>query len=259
MEYKHVTAEFESKVKTYIRNHIEAVQITDASQDQYKFDLTYHEVRIVTCVLWMYEWIMREGAKKILVVGDHTIIDWCLAHLKAIEGKEVLFTNCELREHFPYSANTFDLVIDFEVLEHLKDKQDATRDLFEFSGAYNLLGECARVLKPGKVMVLSTPNMVSLKSICRMFLKKHPYMFYKHVREYTPDDMRSMFPTCGMNVELLETINVWDTFEGDYSNFDFEQNVQWKENKAIMERMLADSPFDKTERGDDMFVVGRKK
>lgn len=64
--------------------------------------------------------------------------------------------------------NAFDRVISFQVIEHIED--DA---LF--------LSEIHRVLKPGGVALLTTPNR-------KMSLSRNPW----HVREYLPDELGSL-------------------------------------------------------------------
>jgi SAM-dependent methyltransferase len=54
-------------------------------------------------------------------------------------------------DRLPYDGGSFDLVTCTEVVEHLENYRHAIR-------------EAARLLKPGGVLVLSTPNVLSLKS-----------------------------------------------------------------------------------------------
>lgn len=73
-----------------------------------------------------------------------------------------------------FADNTFDLVASFETLEHVDDYEAMLREL-------------RRVLKPGGRLVLSTPNFpVNSPS----GVVTNPY----HVREFTYDQMRQMFP-----------------------------------------------------------------
>ncbi len=64
--------------------------------------------------------------------------------------------------------NTYDYVVSFQVIEHIKDDE-----LF--------LREIHRVLKPGGTALLTTPNR-------KMSLTRNPW----HVREYLPDELRSL-------------------------------------------------------------------
>jgi 2-polyprenyl-3-methyl-5-hydroxy-6-metoxy-1,4-benzoquinol methylase len=76
------------------------------------------------------------------------------------------------------NSNQFDAVVTFQVIEHIED------DL-EF------LKEIHRVLLPGAVMILTTPNRL-------MSLTRNPW----HVREYDPDAMRTVLESIFEQVDL---------------------------------------------------------
>lgn len=65
----------------------------------------------------------------------------------------------------PFADNTYDVVISFQVIEHIQDDK-----LF--------LSEIHRVLKPGGVALITTPNR-------RMSLSRNPW----HIREYLPQEL----------------------------------------------------------------------
>ena len=64
----------------------------------------------------------------------------------------------------PYEANRFDLVTCTEVIEHLENHRFAVREMF-------------RVLRPGGVLVVSTPNIINLKSRVRYLVFGFPGLF----------------------------------------------------------------------------------
>lgn len=61
------------------------------------------------------------------------------------------FTKADLNETLPYKNNFFDVVFCIEVIEHLKNPSQ-------------LVDEIHRVLKPGGILVLTTPNVDSIYS-----------------------------------------------------------------------------------------------
>lgn len=75
----------------------------------------------------------------------------------------------------PFADGKFDCVISFQVIEHIKQDR-------------RMIEEIARVLKPGGVMILSTPNRL-------MSLTRNPW----HIREYTSQEffdlLSGSFPT----------------------------------------------------------------
>ncbi|HLF34140.1 MAG TPA: class I SAM-dependent methyltransferase [Cyclobacteriaceae bacterium] len=80
------------------------------------------------------------------------------------------FQNCGFKQMtFPpltgIENNTFDSIISFQVIEHIKKDEDFLREIF-------------RVLKPGGTAMLTTPNR-------KMSLTRNPW----HIREYSPDEL----------------------------------------------------------------------
>jgi ubiquinone/menaquinone biosynthesis C-methylase UbiE len=75
-------------------------------------------------------------------------------------------------EHLPIAAASLDLVVAFEVIEHLRDPQGLVR-------------EVARVLKPAGVALLSTPDKATY-SDARQYV--NPF----HVREFYRDEFQEM-------------------------------------------------------------------
>ncbi|GAB4232622.1 MAG: hypothetical protein Tsb0034_05440 [Ekhidna sp.] len=66
---------------------------------------------------------------------------------------------------FPFEDNTFDTIVTFQVIEHIRDDQ-------------HFLQEIARVLKPGGQALITTPNI-------KMTLSRNPW----HEREYTAEQL----------------------------------------------------------------------
>jgi SAM-dependent methyltransferase len=65
----------------------------------------------------------------------------------------------------PFADNSFDVVITFQVIEHIQDD-------------FNFLKEIHRVLKPGGLAIITTPNRP-------MSLSRNPW----HIREYTGKEL----------------------------------------------------------------------
>lgn len=76
------------------------------------------------------------------------------------------------------NSNQFDAVVTFQVIEHIED------DL-------GFLKEIHRVLQPGGILILTTPNRL-------MSLTRNPW----HVREYDPDAMRQILESVFGQVDL---------------------------------------------------------
>lgn len=74
------------------------------------------------------------------------------------------------------SSNSYDFVITFQVIEHIKDD-------------FGLMKEIYRVLKPGGKLIISTPNK-------KMSLSRNPW----HIREYTVDEFKNLIGNYFTNV-----------------------------------------------------------
>jgi SAM-dependent methyltransferase/glycosyltransferase involved in cell wall biosynthesis len=113
---------------------------------------------------------------------------------------------------FPYPDGYFSTVLCCELLEHLENDP------------MHMMSEIYRVLKPGGILVLSTPNIVSLQSIAQVLKGAHPASFRRyarsrfgadpepgHSREYTPDEIRLLLADSGFIVLSVETIPYGET------------------------------------------------
>ena len=99
------------------------------------------------------------------------------------------------------NSNQFDAVVTFQVIEHLED------DLA-------FLKEIHRVLKPGGVLLLTTPNRL-------MSLTRNPW----HVREYDPTSMK----------QLLESVFGRVDLQGVFGNSVVME--YYEQNKASVQRL----------------------
>ncbi len=89
---------------------------------------------------------------------------------------------CFIKSFFPplkdLNDNTFDFIISFQVIEHIKnDKQ--------------FLEEVNRVLKPSGTAIITTPNI-------KMSLSRNPW----HIREYTADQLSTLANSLFSQVEM---------------------------------------------------------
>lgn len=113
---------------------------------------------------------------------------------------EVEFRRANLTEKLPYGDAEFDFVLAVEVMEHIADHEQFFR-------------EARRVLKPGGQLIVSTPNILSLKSRIRFLFSGFFYSFnpidrqrddgLQHVASLTVDQYRYV---AGRNGLTLETI-----------------------------------------------------
>lgn len=116
------------------------------------------------------EQLSLAGAKKVYgvdLVADS--IRYCQTHHAR---KNIIFKQGDLTR-LDFDDNFFDMVCTFETIEHIKDYQKA-------------IGEIYRVLKPGGMLIISTPN----KAVYSPDTKKPFYPFHFH--EFYLRDLKTM-------------------------------------------------------------------
>ncbi|GAC1594448.1 MAG: hypothetical protein NVS3B21_16450 [Acidimicrobiales bacterium] len=137
----------------------------------------------------------------------------------------------------PYAVASFDVVTAWEVLEHLG------RDPMSF------LRECNRVLRPGGLLILTTPNVVSSRSLRALMAGGHPYLWSqfqatgvadRHQREYSPNEISMLLDEAGFSTDGITTQYVWSEPDPD----------------AI--ELIRSHGHDPSHRGDDLVAVVRK-
>jgi len=156
---------------------------------------------------------------------------------------EIDLFNAE-KDPFPYPDESFSTVLCGELIEHLTEDP------------MHLMSEVNRILKPGGHLVLTTPNISSLRGIAAILVGYHPGVFSayirpgaegeveaRHNREYTPQELRQLVENSGFTITLLET-------------GPFRQTPRPEEGWVLT--LLDRFELPKDLRGDDVYVVGRK-
>jgi SAM-dependent methyltransferase len=106
------------------------------------------------------------------------------------------------QDAFPHAADSFDVVLCLEVLEHLAVDPMA------------MMAEVNRVLKPSGAFVLTTPNAVRYANVLSMVLGDQPlgwapfngYDHNRHNREYTPAEIEQLLRDAGLTPVEVTTI-----------------------------------------------------
>ena len=148
------------------------------------------------------------------------------------------------KDTFPYSCEYFSTVLCCELIEHL------------FEDPMHLMSEVNRILRPGGHIVLTTPNIASLRAASAVLQGFHPGFFpayirpsqtgevdARHNREYTPREISDLLLNSGFEVTLLET-----------GPFREEPTPELAWVSRLLERYLLSTEL----RGDGIYAVGRK-
>lgn len=148
------------------------------------------------------------------------------------------------RDRYPYPDEHYNTVLCCELIEHL------------FADPMHLMSEVNRILKPGGHLVLTTPNISSLRGVAAILQGYHPGFFpaylrpsdsedgdARHNREYTPREIRQLLENSGFTVTLLETGEFRDAPHPEFG---------WV--KDLLQRYWLDTE----PRGDGIYAVGKK-
>jgi glycosyltransferase involved in cell wall biosynthesis len=148
------------------------------------------------------------------------------------------------KDRFPYCDGHFSTVLCCELLEHLP------------SDPMHLMSEINRILRPSGHIVLTTPNIASLRALAGILQGFHPMLFpayirpnlsgetdARHAREYTPREIEDLLRNAGFEITLLDTGPFRDDPKPEFG---------WVEH--LLDRYI----LPKEHRGDGIYAVGRK-
>lgn len=141
-------------------------------------------------------------------------------------------------DRFPYSDESFDVVLFCEVIEHLQTDPVAA------------IEEIHRVLRPGGRLVLSTPNVARLENVARLIAGANiydPYSGYgaygRHNREYTRHELHRLL--------LYSGFRSIESFSADVHDHHADSFVDAAELTSLLQRRQPDL-------GQYLFVTAEK-
>jgi SAM-dependent methyltransferase len=148
------------------------------------------------------------------------------------------------KDVFPYEDGYFSTVLCCELLEHL------------VADPMHMMMEINRVLKLGGSLVLTTPNIASLRAVAGILQGFHPMLFpayikpseggatdARHNREYTANEIRALLENSGFDVVRIET-----------GPFRDEPTPEQRWVEHLLDRYM----LSREHRGDGIYAVGRK-
>jgi SAM-dependent methyltransferase len=137
-------------------------------------------------------------------------------------------------------AGAVDVVVAMEVLEHIHDRDTELPTEWRGTGTARMLGECRRVLRPGGVLFLTTPNAASTNVLHKILHHQPPMIYRPHVREYTTGEVRDMLKGAGFGAVKIATHDCWGT------------SMLASERQRLE---LLYGAYGKEDRGEDIFAV----
>lgn len=152
----------------------------------------------------------------------------------------------DLRKPSESFGDAWDVVICMEVIEHVHDI-DPTRHEWHGTGAHTMLCDAFRILKPGGLLFLTTPNAVSATVLHHAMRLAPPMLFRPHVREFAPYELDEVVRAAGFQITMRETFDVWNNA------------IQSSDHNRIIGFLRDYYPdTDPKLRGEDIFLLARK-
>ncbi|RYG94036.1 MAG: FkbM family methyltransferase, partial [Alphaproteobacteria bacterium] len=187
-----------------------------------------------------------ERSRKIVELGGHSRIG---VFAQTVFQSDYQAYESELRDRFNLPNGAFDCVLCLEVIEHIKDTAVSETTIeriasFNYSGVMNVLSEAFRVLRPGGVLLITTPNAASVDVIFKVMQGEHPHLFEPHVRELAPKQVKAFAERVGFHLEAFGTFFAWGTADED--------------TRSRILEFISQMGFDPSNRGDDAVYVLRK-
>ncbi|MFN4122585.1 MAG: class I SAM-dependent methyltransferase [Flavobacteriales bacterium] len=159
---------------------------------------------------------------------------------------QLAYAEEDLRYGISFGENTFDLVLNMEVIEHIKDLNEAPMDWVDMSGLKNFIREIQRVLKPNGKMFISTPNSLSYNNMNLFFNQEAAWMWYGHFKEFTVPDLCRHIADGGLKIDMVKTLNVWpQRYEHRYTQLIIliDRIKKWLRFKSMKNHWRGDSIF----------------
>ena len=161
--------------------------------------------------------------------------------------------NLELSEP-PYPEGSFDVIVFGEILEHLD---------IDPLGIFPKLHD---LLKPGGVLILTTPNAVRLINVAYMlaganfFDRYHPEtgIYGRHNREFTAPELARLLPDAGFVNVQVTTIDRYDYDNIPILKDNYEEPGRIFYTRADLDRILDAVGADTSERGDNIYVFAER-
>jgi SAM-dependent methyltransferase len=207
---------------------------------------------------WKLDWlkpVVGDGSQLVRLLEVGGCGNWTDMLLERYPWVVVSPTEGDLRSCSYGKDGEFDVVVSAEVLEHMHD-QDELKNGEKFpnrwmdDSAEHMLRECARVLRPGGHLLLTTPNACSINVLWKLLNWSAPMFYRPHAREYSPLELRTMVKAAGLEEVRYETVEPWSIWH--------ETEEVTRATYRRMEQMLAQNGFSTQDRGEDQMLLARK-
>jgi SAM-dependent methyltransferase len=172
---------------------------------------------------------------------------------ESYDFKSILF-NLETVPEYPYAADSFDLVLFCETLEHLVVDPLAT------------FSRIRRIVRPGGHLLVTLPNAVRLTNVALMLDGYNLFDVYstngphgRHNREYTLEEMVNLLEHNGYRIVRAEThdrcdYDIVDIWSSDYTG----RSLRLDRKKTQLLGILCAAGASVENRGDNLYVLAQR-
>lgn len=155
---------------------------------------------------------------------------------------------------YPFLPETFDTILFCEILEHIiVDPIQSFKKLYQ-------------ILKPGGIILLTTPNAVRLINFAHMLAGKnffdryHPQngIYGRHNREFTLTEVSNFLKQEGFIIEKATTLDRYnyDLLSMYVDSYEEQTKLPWTGTQ--LRNILTQIKAETENRGDNLYVIARK-
>ena len=100
-------------------------------------------------------------------------------------------------ENTPFAGKTYSIALCSEVLEHVPDDVGLLREVF-------------RIMQPGALFVLTTPNLFTLRNVLKQKIGREPLIeFHEHLREYAYQELVERITSAGFSIVRFRSVGFY--------------------------------------------------
>ncbi len=219
----------------------------NASYDQ-EYYIQFHAKRYAESLKYIEP--LLPSVTKALELGEPGPFTYLVEHF--FSGISIDYVNEDLRYFISKDSNQYDLILNMEVIEHIKDQKESILTEVDFSGLKQFIRECHRVLKPGGKMFVTTPNAGSYNNLNLLFNHEPGWMWRNHFREFQPKELSNFLAEGGFTITQLSTLCVWP----QRNDHRYTQIIKLLDS---LKKRMGFSSSRQFLRGDEIFLICEKR
>jgi hypothetical protein len=231
---------FADEFDLYLAEEIDNLQkLVEADPSRDRSALVYKSVHRLRYSLTMREIIPHiKTSDEVLETAGYSTVSRFLMN----NGMLIAETEGDLRYGIAdLGSQSKDVVFSFEVIEHIKDQDgDDGLDLFNLSGVFTYVSEMFRILRPGGIVVVTTPNACSTNLLGHIIAMQPAFMYRPHVREYAPGEIFELFQQ--RQGFITKSLKTFDSYPA-------------RPERSVCEAFLGSIAADVSLRGDTLFAI----